>query len=70
MLSKREIDLLAEFYDTPMLSDACKDQVRRAFSEADSDRACAAVIAEVARTLQYLLERGMTEESVRLPRAA
>lgn len=70
MLSRREIDLLAEFYETPMLSDVSKDNVRRALSEAHTASETAAVIAEVRRSLHYLLERRQSDDVAVLSRAA
>ncbi len=70
MLSRREIELLAEFYETPMLSEVCKDKVRRDFSECRTESETAAVIAEVRRTLRYLLERRQPEHVAVLSRAA
>lgn len=70
MLSRREIDLLAEFYETPMLSDVSKDNVRRALSEARTASETAAVIAEVRRSLHYLLERRQSDDVTVLSRAA
>ncbi len=58
MSSHHDLNLLAELYDSPCLSEVSKQGVRRALNEARCERERARVFAEVRVTLCYLFQQG------------
>lgn len=63
MMAPQDLNLLAEFYATPALSDVSKDRVRRALSEAVTGKEVSQLIADIRSTLEYLLETPPSVES-------